>query len=203
MSNLRQLNLGTHLYLDDQVNGSPGNTNEAHLPFLSLTAYRALINSYVGINGPSSAQDRVFACPADAYFYDLNGSGRGYVPHPMHEQADRAFTSYGFNAGQFSTPARTNAPATTNFWGIAGQRLETVRQPSLTVLLAEMPAYSPYSWHNPKRPFSRENAQFNDAKNLICFVDGHVSYVKIYFSGQKIAWAYNPPTGYDYQWSGD
>jgi prepilin-type processing-associated H-X9-DG protein len=44
---------------------------------------------------------------------------------------------------------------------------------------------------------------FNDAKNMVGFVDGHVSYLKIYYDGQKIAWAYNPPAGYDYQWSGD
>jgi hypothetical protein len=121
----------------------------------------------------------------------------------VHEQADHAFTSYGFNAGQFTTPPRTNAPATTNFYGIAGKRLETVPHQSQTILLAELPAFSPYSWHQPKRPFTKDNAVFADAMDMICFVDGHVSYLKIYYNGQKIAWAYNPPAGYNYQWSGD
>jgi prepilin-type N-terminal cleavage/methylation domain-containing protein len=203
MNNLRQINLGIHLYLDDQNNGSPGNTNTTHSPFVSWTDYRQLINNDVGIKGASSPQDKVFACPADKFFYDMSRDGRGYVPQPMHEQSDHAFTSYAFNAGQFSTPPRTNAPATTNNYGIAGQRLETIPHPAKTVMLAEVPAFSPYSWHQPKRPFSRDNAVFADAKDMICFVDGHVSYVKMYFDGKKIAWAYNPPDGYEYQWSGD
>ena len=90
-----------------------------------------------------------------------------------------------------------------NNHGIAGQKLDSVRHPTRTVLIAEMPAFSPYSWHVPKRPFATNNAKFNDALNMVGFVDGHVSYLKIYYDGQKTAWAYNPPTGYDYQWSGD
>lgn len=206
-NNLRQINDGIRLYLDDQSNGSPGNTNAAHFPFVSWTGYRQLINNYVGVKGASSPQDKVFTCPADTFFYDLSQNGRGYVPQPLHEQADHAFTSYAYNAGEFTTPPKTNhppyAPATTNFYGIAGQRLDAVPHSSTTVLLAEVPAYSPYSWHQPKRPFLKSNAYFADARNMICFVDGHVSYLKIYYNGQKIACAYNPPAGYDYQWSGD
>lgn len=203
MSNLRQINVGIRMYLDDQNNNSPGNTNAAHLPFVSWTDYRPLINSYVGIKGASAPQDRVFACPADTFFYDMSGNGRGYVPQPLHAQADQGFTSYAFNAGQFTTRPRTNMPATTNYYGIGGQRLETISHPSRAVLLAEVPAYSPYSWHQPKRPFSKVNAVFADAKDMVCFVDGHISYAKIYFDGKKIAWDYNPPAGYEYQWTGD
>jgi len=204
MNNLRQINLGVHLYLDDQNNGSPGNTNATHSPFVSLTAYRQLINNDVGIKGASSPQDKVFACPADKFFYDMSRGGRGYVPQPMHEQSDHAFTSYAFNAGQFTGPSTTNVTYTiTNNYGIAGQKLETVPHPAKTVMLAEVPAFSPYSWHQPKHPFFKKNALFTDAKDMICFVDGHISYVKMYFDGKKIAWAYNPPSGYDYQWSED
>jgi prepilin-type N-terminal cleavage/methylation domain-containing protein len=204
MNNLRQINLGIHLYLDDQNNGSPGNTNATHSPFVSWTDYRQLINKDVGIKGASSSQDKVFACPTDRFFYDMSRGGRGYVPQPMHEQSDGAFTSYAFNAGQFTSPSRTNAAYTvTDNYGIAGQRLETVLHPANTVLLAEVPAFSPYSWHQPKRPFSKDNSRFADAKDMICFVDGHISYVEMYFDGNKIAWAYNPPAGYEYQWSGD
>lgn len=203
VNNLRQINLGIRLYLDDQSNGSPGKANGSHSPFVSWTEYRQLIGNYVGVKGAPSPQDKVFACPADRFFYDLSRNGGGYVPKPMHEQSDHAFTSYAFNGGQFSTPPRTNAPATTNNYGIAGQRLETVPHPARTVLLAEVPAFLPYSWHRPRLPFSKANATFADAKNVICFVDGHISYLKIYYDGAKTAWAYNPPAGYDYQWSGD
>ena len=45
---------------------------------------------------------------------------------------------------------------------------------------------------------------FDDAKNLVGFVDGHVGYIKIYW---EIAYsptlAFDPPPGYDYQWSAD
>jgi prepilin-type N-terminal cleavage/methylation domain-containing protein len=203
MNNLKQINLGVHMYLDDQNNNSPGNTNAAHSPFVSWTAYRSLVNSYVGIRGASSPDDRVFACPADRFFYDMSRNGRGYVAEPIHTQSDHAFASYAYNAGEFSTPPRSNAPSTVLELGIAGQRLETVPHPARTVLLAEIPAFSPYSWHQPKLPYSKENALFPDAKDAISFVDGHVNYSKMYYDGQKIAWAYNPPAGYDYQWSGD
>jgi prepilin-type N-terminal cleavage/methylation domain-containing protein len=204
MNNLRQINLGIHLYLDDQNNGSPGNTNSANSPFVSWTDYRQLINNYVGVKGASSPQDKVFACPDDTFFYDMSRQGSGYVPQPIHEQSDHAFTSYAFNAGQFTSASRTNATYTiTNNYGIAGQRLETVIHPTRTVLVVEVPAFLPYSWHQPKRPFSKDNALFADAKDMMCFVDGHVNYIKIYFDGKTIAWAYNPPAGYDYQWSGD
>ena len=204
INNLRQINLGIHLYLDDQMNGSPGNTNATHSPFVSWTDYRKLINGDVGITGASSPQDKVFACPADQFFYDQSRGGRGYVPQPIHEQADHAFTSYAFNAGQVTDPARTNAADTvTNNYGIAGRRLEPVPHPAKTVMLAEVPAFSPYSWHQPKRPFTKGNALFEDARDMVCFVDGHINYLKMYFDGKKIAWAYNPPGGYGYQWNGD
>jgi hypothetical protein len=76
--------------------------------------------------------------------------------------------------------------------GIAGQRLEEVPNPTKTVLLAEVPAFPPYSWHQPKRPYSKANALFPDAKDMSCFVDGHISYNKMYFNGKKLAWDYNP-----------
>jgi prepilin-type N-terminal cleavage/methylation domain-containing protein len=203
LNDLKQISLGIHMYLDDQNNGSPGNTNMTHSPFLSWTDYRGLINNYVGVNGASSPQDKVFACPADTFFYGMHHNDHGYVPQPLHEQSSYAYTSYAYNAGEFTTRATTNVSASTNYYGIAGQRLDSVPHPTTTVLIAEMPAFVPYSWHEPKRPFSTDNAHFNDAKNMVGFVDGHVSYLRIYYDGDKISWDYNPPAGYDYQWSGD
>jgi prepilin-type N-terminal cleavage/methylation domain-containing protein/prepilin-type processing-associated H-X9-DG protein len=211
ISNLKQIDLGIHLYLDDQNNGSPGNTNATHSPFVNWTGYRELINDYIGIKGVSSPHDKVFACPADTFYYGMSRNDHGYVPQPLHDQSNYVYTSYAYNAGQFSTRARTNAtatgssyvPATTNNFGIAGQKLDSVRQPMRTVLIAEIPAFAPYSWHDPRRPLSTDNSTFNDSKNMVGFVDGHVSFIKMYYDGKKTAWAYNPPAGYDYQWSGD
>ncbi len=208
LNNLKQIDLAIHMYLDDQANGSPGNTNLAGAPFLSWTDYRELLNPYLNFKTPPSPQDRVFACPDDRFFYDFSGGGRGYVSQPLHEQTNQAFTSYAYNAGQFTTRAFTNAlgeliPATTNLHGIAGRRLESIPHPTTTVLIAETPAYAPYSWHRPSKPFSQENSKFNDSRNILGFVDGHVEFTKMYYDGQKIAWSYNPPPGYRYQWSGD
>ena len=46
---------------------------------------------------------------------------------------------------------------------------------------------------------------FTDARNVVAFVDGHVSYIKIYFdpSKQQEAWQYDPPSKYDYRWSAE
>lgn len=61
--------------------------------------------------------------------------------------------------------------------------------------------------HNPKRPLSRENAIFKNARDMVSFVDGHVSYIRMYWGGNNppgsLAIHQNPPAGYDYQWSGD
>jgi prepilin-type processing-associated H-X9-DG protein len=209
MNNLKQIAVTLYMYLDDQPNGSPGNTNRAAAPFVSWTDYRALITPYVGIKGAPSPNDRIFACPADNFFYDTSGSRRGYVPEALHSQSNSAFTSYAYNAGQFTTPAvaavGTNAamPATTNFYGIAGRRLDTLPHPALTVMIGEASAYSPYSWHEPRKPFGIENSKFNDSRNMLAFADGHVAWMKMFFSGEKIAWSHNPPANYNYQWTGD
>jgi hypothetical protein len=35
-----------------------------------------------------------------------------------------------------------------------------------------------------------------------CFV-ARAANIKMYYNGQKLARDYNPPEGYDYQWTGD
>jgi prepilin-type N-terminal cleavage/methylation domain-containing protein len=208
INNLKQISLGIHMYLDDQLNNSPGNTNAARSPFLNWTEYRKLIGDYVGVKTALSPNDRIFACPADTFFYDMSGSRRGFVQEPLHAQTNQVFTSYAYNAGMVTTRPTTNSqgvfvPGTTNFYGIAGMRLESIAHPARTVLITEAPAYAPYSWHQPKKPFSDQNSKFNDSKNVVGFVDGHVSYIKMYYDGKNFAWASNPPAKYDYQWSGD
>jgi prepilin-type N-terminal cleavage/methylation domain-containing protein len=208
VNNLKQITIGIHLYLEEQLNHSPGNTNALRSPFLNWTEYRNLIGDYVGVKTAPSSEDRIFACPADTFFYDMSGSRRGFVREPLHTQTNQVFTSYAYNAGIVTTRPTTNSdgtitPATTNFYGIAGMRFESIAHPARTVLIAEAPAYAPYSWHQPKKPFSEENSKFNDSKNVVGFVDGHVSYIKMHYDGSNFAWGANPPGGYEYQWSGD
>ena len=77
--------------------------------------------------------------------------------------------------------------------------------------MTEWPAIVPYSWHQPEQPANyASNCQFNNAWNMVSFVDGHVGYIKIYsnstpYAGgtSSLAVHYGPPTGYDYRWSPD
>ncbi|MEO6035220.1 MAG: hypothetical protein ABIQ35_08200 [Verrucomicrobiota bacterium] len=55
--------------------------------------------------------------------------------------------------------------------------------------------------HQPSTQFI-----FNDAKNMVSFVDGHVSYIKIFLDSaprKGLAIFYNPPASFDYQWTPD
>jgi hypothetical protein len=208
LAQLRQINMGIHLYLEDQLNHSPGNTNAARSPFLSWTDYRPLIGDYVGVKHPPSPQDQIFSCPADKFYYALNSREPPIVNSPLHENSNHLFTSYAYNAGMVTTRPTTNSdgtitPGTTNYYGIAGRRMESIAHPSKTVLIAEIPAFAPYSWHTPKKPLSEQNSKFNGSRNVLSFVDGHAAYTRMYYDSQKVAWDYNPPAGYDYQWTGD
>ncbi|MGZ4971391.1 MAG: hypothetical protein ACXWIU_05645 [Limisphaerales bacterium] len=47
---------------------------------------------------------------------------------------------------------------------------------------------------------------FNDAMDMVSFVEGHVSCTRIYWQevpSKLLACEYNPPAGYNYKWSGD
>ena len=198
LNNLRQINLGLRMYSDDSADKTPRTPGTANSPGLNWTGYKKLMNSYVGLNAAPSPRDKLFACPADTFHYDFVTNFGAYVPHGLHEQAPD-FLSYAFNGGN----ARTNSNAP----GIAGRALASIKDPVKTVLVMEGPALIPYSWHNPKRPFSRENAIFNNAQDMVSFVDGHVSYIRIYWGGNNppgsLALHHDPPDGYDYKWSGD
>ena len=198
LNNLKQINLGVRMYSDDSADKAPRTPGSTDSPGLNWSGYKNLMKSYVGINGAPSPQDKLFACPADTFHYDFVTNFGDYVPQGLHEQASD-FSSYAFNGGN----ARTNSNAP----GIAGQTLASIKNPVKTVLVMEAPTLIPYSWHNPKRPLSQKNAIFNNAQNMVSFVDGHVSYIKIYWGGNNppgsLALHRNPPPGYDYQWSGD
>ena len=88
--------------------------------------------------------------------------------------------------------------------GISGRNLSSIKHPANTILIAEAPAFIPYSWHDPKRPIANpKSCFFNNAMDIVSFADRHVSYIKMYWDTKSLSLAYNPPAGYDYQWSGD
>jgi prepilin-type N-terminal cleavage/methylation domain-containing protein len=205
--NLRQINLAVRMYSDDSNDKSPKPATVASSPYF---AYKELMKGYVGLRGQSSEKDKLFACPADGFYYDYffghyppSTNFVGYVPEGVCVRPDFDYSSYVFSAGNLFI-GTTNHPGRRP--GISGLPLSSIKHPVRTVLVAEVPALCPFSWHKPKRPVSwPKNAIFNNAMDMVSFVDGHVSYIKLYWNGafgfRGCACMYDPPEGYDYQWS--
>jgi hypothetical protein len=176
--------------------------------FAPHAAFKALMRNYVGLNGQSSPQDKLFACPADTFyptcvFPDATPPFH-FVQKSLHDDPILDFSSYAFNGGDNADHnLGTNS---LRFPGLTGVRLSSVRHPAKTVLILEASALAPWSWHDPSsHGVAREDgAYYNDSKNLVSFVDGHVSYIKMFWNpGHGSAWLYDPPPSYDYQWSPD
>lgn len=127
----------------------------------------------------------------------------------LHRQPTFDYSSYSFNGGDNVT--RKFKSWAVEWPGLTGLKVSSIRNPSRTLLVAEVAALAPWSWHDPQpRDIPREALTYNDAKNMVSFVDGHVSYIRIFWNttlfeakGPVFAVNYNPPAGYDYQWSGD
>jgi prepilin-type N-terminal cleavage/methylation domain-containing protein len=193
LNNLKQINLGVRLYSDDHNGLLPIVTNSGAPACWS--DYEIFIRSYVGLKGNPSASDKLLACPADTFYYDYND----YVSESLHAQSRFRFASYAFNAGNsFTAPGQPTWP------GIAGRKTGSIKEMEKTVLVAEFPALGPFSWHQPVG-----GGHVNNARNVVSFVDGHVSYIKIYWDAVNItdrhreSCQYDPPAAYGYKWSGD
>jgi prepilin-type N-terminal cleavage/methylation domain-containing protein len=204
INNLRQINLGIRMYFDDSADKAPAsphnaNTHNPNSYILDFDGYKKVMKGYVGLNGASSPQDELFACPADTFYYEFTATNQTCISRSLHDQAAYDYSSYWFNGGT-PTIFGTNSP------GIAGRSISSIKHPDKTVLVAEMPAFQPWSWHDPKRPLPTggEWPLFKDARDYVSFVDGHVSYIKIYWETKySPTAAFDPPPGYDYQWSGN
>ena len=204
-SNLKQINLAVQLYAEDNRDMLPCVTNTVTDGFYTNSfevVYKSLVKGYAGYKGPSSPQNKLFACPADTYFYN-----EFLVPvnDALHNQVYSDYSSYAYNgAGGTVTPPPV-LPDQTLFPGLYGWKLGAVVQPSLTALVTENPAFYPFSWHEGKRLPGVMGVGVNDARNVMSYADGHVSYIKMYWKSDYLmatCW-YNPPVGYDYKWSGN
>ena len=144
--------------------------------------YKEQVKRYAGLTGPSSPADKVFACPND----------RGYSdPKPFCHSARFDYGSYVFNG--------VTMEAVPN---IAGWQLSAIKHPTRTLLVMEWTAHAPLSWHKSKTG-KRNMPFYNDAQSVTGFVDGHVSFTRIYYDGYNPAYTQDPVNGYDYQYSGD
>lgn len=182
LNNLKQVNLGLQMFADENGDVLP-NTNAA------MSAYKEMVKTYVGLEAPSSPNDRVFSCPADQFTVDTgnNTMARGSV----HESPEWDYSSYGFNGLNHMSDALP---------GVAGKKLTSIQDPVRTVLLAEVSAFTGFSWHDPNHP-----PVSNNARSMVSFADGHVNYIPIYWDGYlgktDSPMCYDPPEGYNYRWS--
>jgi prepilin-type N-terminal cleavage/methylation domain-containing protein len=210
-NNLRQISLGVRMYSDDSHDASPSPSGAGltSTNLVSLYAgYKALMKNYVGLDGASSSQDKLFQCPADTFYPNWIiapvGPPHYFVQKSLHDDPSWDFASYAFNGGDNVT--RKFFKKTVTNPGLGGVKLSSVRHPARTVLVAEIAAFGPWSWHDPSsHGVAHESGTlYNDSRNVVSFVDGHVSYIKTHWEpGQIWAAGYEPPAGYDYQWSPD
>ena len=212
LNNLRQISLGVLMYSDDSHDASPTAAVTNRLFFTPLySSYKTLMKNYVGLNGASSSRDKLFACPADVFnpgFLVGTNALHSFVKKSIHDFPPD-YSSYVFNGGD-NLPRPTRKPGVDfTLLGLGNVKLSAVRHPSRTIMMAEFPVLFPYSWHDPSSHgaagSSFPNFQFNDSKDVVSFVDGHVSYIKMYCNPDAPGFAclYNPPATYDYQWTPD
>ena len=190
ISNTRQINLALRMYADDHGDAIRAVTNEEALYF----TYKDSLQPYLSRNG-SPTNDPVFVCPSDDFNCDdpvlkdilfENVSGIGF-----HRQEFSHYSSYFFNGMAPDEPETR----------MGGKPFSSVREPSRLVLEVELSGAYGLSTHERREPY-----QFNNARNVMSCVDGHVSYIRIYWNGTKgfdgSSAFYEPPAGYDYKWSG-
>ena len=198
LNNLKNINAAVHMYADEHDNTLPFDSSNP--PTNYSMNYEALIKNYLGLNGAMS-NSAIFACPADTFYY-TQGTASSIVSRSAHDGASFNYSSYPFNAG--------NIFIQTNRWpGISGWKTSAIKEPAKTILAYEVPAHAPFSWHQPVRLPSGIVTGVNNAKNMLGFVDGHVGYTQIYWdeiniaTGHDQSWQYDPPSNYDYMWSGN
>lgn len=207
-NNLHQINLGVRMYSDDANDAPPSDLTTASPTNVNslYTGYKAFMKHYVGLTGASSSRDKLFACPADAFFPSFVTNApqpQHYIPAPLHDEPMYDFSSYMFSGGD--NVKRDFKKFSVTLRGLSGVKMSAVKHPIRTVLVAEASAYFPWSWHEPASLLL-----FTDARNMVSFVDGHVSYLKIYWNSTPypggsvtLAAQYAPPASYEYQWSPD
>jgi prepilin-type N-terminal cleavage/methylation domain-containing protein len=175
ISNLKQVNLAIQFYADEYDDDLPILPVPNPYPSGVEAYYRELVKGYLGLTGPPSLPEKAFACPSDRW---------------LHQQAIRGYTSYmfsGYEPGFFFCPR------------ITGKKLSAIKKPAKAVLVGEFTGFFGSSWHSLRRM----DQPYRDAKNVMSFVDGHVSWIKIYWDGVLYPHMYEPISGYDYDWDGE
>jgi prepilin-type N-terminal cleavage/methylation domain-containing protein len=202
LSNLKQLNLLMKMYADDHQDKTPGRDSVVTTGGEGQAEaiwwwYKELVVPYLGIKRqgfidpplPQGSNDMVFHCPKDRGWAD-----HGYkMPHYANYILD--YGSYVYNGCDNAG----NDPAKTT---LLNARLSTVKHPTRTWLMSEWPIHWSYSWH--KSLTGDANISYKDAIDNVSFVDGHASYIKLFYNSTlgPAPFAYPTPqipAGYNYQ----
>jgi type II secretory pathway pseudopilin PulG len=179
IANLHEVNRAVLSYAREHSDRLPLVTNAMKMTWWN---YKELVKGHLGLVGPSSPRERVFACPND----------RGYdEAGPFCKSSKFDYQSYTFNG--------VNVPGMPN---IAGREVSSIKYPARTLLMMEWTAHAPLSWHDSKTG-DANHPFYNNALNVVGFVDGHVKYIPIYYDGINAAHTRDPVAGYEYQYSGD
>jgi prepilin-type N-terminal cleavage/methylation domain-containing protein len=184
-NNTKQINLGTLMYAHDNSDTLPALPVPNPYPNGEAFFFKELMKKYVGLSGPPTNGNRLFICPSETSSPTDGRPSEAYIVN---------YSDYYFNP-----------------WA-TGQRLVSIAEPSRTVLITETSAGVGYSFHQPQSHYVLVNnppsaqpflhAAYNNAMNEVSFVDGHVSYIKIYNDGMSLSGMYDPPlAGYEYVWS--
>ena len=202
-NNLRQIATGLHLYASD---------NDDRLPSIVVTDdmefryrwrfFKELTKSYDGLSGPSSPADKLFACPADRFYYS-NRAVNPLIRASMHDDPWADYSSYWFSRFNLEPNPATDG----NYPGIAGVKISSIRATSRTLMVVDQPAVFSYSWHKPQAITDPGPPKTNDNWNMGVFVDGHAKFLQFYFNPKVPlgipACGYEPPAKYEYQWGDD
>jgi prepilin-type N-terminal cleavage/methylation domain-containing protein len=187
VNNARQINLAVHMYADEHGDAIAYYTNSIYFD------YKETIVPYLGEN---SSQNKVFVCPADDFAFSgtLGSWFEGLSGHGFCNQSWTDFSSYWFNGGVNDDD--------TNDHGMAQKPFAAVRDPVRTELIGEISGGIAVSSHDRRQPL-----QFQNAPNVMSFVDGHAASIRIYWNGTPgvggFSAFYEPPAGYDYKWTGN
>jgi hypothetical protein len=97
MNNLQQIGFGIRMYADDSDDAFPPPEN--NFPPDAFVAYTKLMKVYLGATNASSARAKLFACPADTFYWDYDKLA--FTSQSLHRQSHYSYSSYAFNGGNF------------------------------------------------------------------------------------------------------
>jgi prepilin-type N-terminal cleavage/methylation domain-containing protein/prepilin-type processing-associated H-X9-DG protein len=178
VNNLKQIGLATILYAGDNDDKVPLNGLTPGGSFDQWTDFKPLIKPYVGLIDTNrlSTNDVIFQCPSDFGFPALG------LNYPSYTDVGLKYISY------IVGHPWNNTKKTSSF-----------RHPTLIAMNMDYSAAGPISWHDG----SKMQTRANKSRSNMVFMDGHASYIQVYYDAARGGpWNYSPTPdqGFDYIW---